>query len=110
MCDFSLSSVELRLFRTGNPKGVTIPVDLSDPLRPFSEVIIVAFLQNFEAENQIRVTFDLTQSRGFVCMKGGMYDHVIGEFLFTDEVFWRAVLDEVKAGKLSDFLHTLRGN
>lgn len=105
---FSLSAVELRVFQVGQPKGVTTLVDLSGPVA-ISAVVVENYLTNFDAENQIKIAFDTVQRRGFICQLNGAYDKVVGEFFFTDEVFWRAVLDEATKGKLSTFLAELRG-
>lgn len=109
MCDFSLSNVELCLSRNGITEPVYVFLNLQDAQGSLSNMIIETFLRHFEAQNRIRVTFDLAHYRGYISEMGGMYDQVIGEFVLTDDVFWRAVLDEIKTGSLSTFLNTLRG-
>ncbi|EJL6751425.1 hypothetical protein NMS21_004186 [Vibrio alginolyticus] len=105
---FSLSAVELRVFQVGQPKGVVKNVDLSQEGVSIGQVVIETYLSHFDAENQVRVVFDTVQRRGFVCQLDSSVDVVIGEFLFTDEVFWRAILEEVAKGRLTAFLNGLR--
>lgn len=107
---FSLSAVELRVFQVGQPKGVIKNIDLSKEGTDIGQVVIETYLSHFDAENQVRVVFDTVQRRGFVCQLDASIDVVVGEFLFTDEVFWRSIIDEVTKGRLSAFLKELRGD
>ncbi len=107
--NFSLKDLELCLSRTGEQGSVTKLVDLSAYGRKFGEVVIEAFLQTFDAENQLKIALDVTKRTGYICQKGVVYDHVVGEFHFVDDVFWRSCIDEIKAGSLEPFLQHLRG-